>query len=587
MNANDETPAEELFLVIEELSEQLDSLLPRLRRLSQAPEAGLLVGVDALYRADKDLALLCLRFHEGLGRDGRKRVIRLACKGGVPVLDPLKLTETDKDLFYQQHLRRYAVRIDDKNSPNSAIDALGQLLGLIELRAQSEHDALPPGQGSATRLDTNRPVHEESDARGGRTALGSESDAGSTNEFCAETTEELAKPEELSPSIDLDGLALGPAGKPSDVFRQVGKAARGKKRRASTRLETIPARPTSLPGLALALAAPSRAPSPSLGPKNRRGSDAPGLANTLQVRFARGDCWFSARPRNLSLRQIRMAASAAPPLTSSVQVEVSLGEFVVCVPGIVVEVVNTEVSADGSTSFRVELGKLDRFQLESLATILREAQARGVALSPPPARKSRRFAVTWPIAVVSGDKRISADALDVSAHGLFVATTSTLDNKHVTFGIPLDTNEVVIRGRARIVRQVTEQMAEERQLRRGYGLFFEALDTTDHRNYEHFLVRVRERSQRHVVVGGTTLEATALAECLQSAGYAVSRVGSAARLHTAATWTNGRPDVAILGTDERTMPMEAGFKARGIPVLHVGSDSATNARKALDRHLSV
>ena len=565
MKDTSETAGQELFLVIQGLSDQLESLLPRLRALSQAPEAGLLMGVDALYRADKDLALLCLRFDDALEDRQRRRLIRLACQGGVPVLDPLRLNDSDKDLFYQRHLRRYAVRIDDKKSPNAAIDALGQLLGLIELRARTE-------SGADADADTeNAPKHRLVLAPLRSGALGSESDVRGPQAEYREDSELLA-----APAIDIGTMALGPAGKAGDAKqaapkRAVPKQAAGK-RRTSERLKTIPARPANkapLPTSSNPKAAALRRP---------RATSAPGYSNSvtnpgLQVRFARGDQWMPARLRNLSLKQIRLAASAAPPLTSAVRVDLVLGKLEVTLPGIVVEVVNTESSVDGSTSFRVELGNLGQAKLDLLAAILRRAQADGLELSAPPARQSRRFAVSWPIAVVSEGHRFNAAALDVSAQGLFLATNTLIRARQVVFGMPLDSGEPIVQGRARIAREVTQEMAEERKLQRGYGLHFEPLEEDALQRYEQFLSRVKQRSQLHVVVAGHSQQNEALAACFQSAGYAVTRAASIVKFEATSKWDKGRPDIAVLDESNLSTNLrkqfEARFEAHCIPMLHL------------------
>lgn len=583
MKDTSETAGQELFLVIQGLSDQLESLLPRLRALSQAPEAGLLMGVDALYRADKDLALLCLRFDDALETRQRRRLIRLASQGGVPVLDPLRLNESDKDLFYDRHLRRYAVRIDDKKSPNAAIDALGQLLGLIELRARSESDA---------DADADVPKHRLVLAPLRGAALGSESDVRGPQ---AEYTDE---PLLAAPAIDLGTMGLGPAGKAGDAKRAVPKQAVPKqaapkqaagKRRTSERLKTIPARPANK-------APVPTASKPQAVLRRPRATSAPGYSNSvtnpaLQVRFARGDQWMPARLRNLSLKQIRLAAGAAPPLTSAVRVALVLGKLEVTLPGIVVEVVNTENSVDGSTSFRVELGNLGQAKLDLLAAILRRAQADGLELSAPPARQSRRFAVSWPVAVVSEGHRFNAAALDVSAQGLFLATKTLIRARQVVFGIPLDSGEPIVQGRARIAREVTQEMAEERKLQRGYGLQFEPLEDDALQRYEQFLSRVRQRSQLHVVVAGHSQQNEALAACFQSAGYAVTRAASIIKFEATSKWDKGRPDIAVLDESNLTTSLrkqfEARFEAHCIPMLHLRDEAPQKARQTLDTRLSV
>ncbi|MCP4447603.1 MAG: PilZ domain-containing protein [Myxococcales bacterium] len=589
MNPSNDTWNRELFLVIEGLTSQLDSLLTRLRALSQAPEAGLLMGVDALYRADKDLALLCLRFDESLQPPGRRRLVRLACQGGVPVLDPERLSTSDKELFYERHLRKYAVRIDDEKSPNSAIDALGQLLGLIKLCADSESERHDPAtKVGNSRLASQRELVLEPPRNA---ALGSESDlVGSQASLRDGPTESLSilVPEPL----DLGGMEFGPAGRSASKTKQPEKLAANPKGkgRISTHMATIPARPANTtPVGSEAPAARFRRPRATSAPIL---SDAPPLGEQgLRVRFERGDCWMPARLRNLTLRHVRLAASAAPPLGSALRVSITLSNLEVSLPGIVVEVINTERSIDGSTSFRVEMDDLNGDEVERLTSILRRAQADGLELSPPPARKNRRFSVTWPIAIVGDGHRFSAAALDVSAQGLFLSTTNLIRARKVVFGIPLDTQESTVQGRARIARHVTEEMADEHDLSRGYGLHFESLNAIDLQRYENFLVRVGQRSQLHVLVASQSARGAALAKCFQAAGYAVTQANFPNKMGRDKAWERGRPDVAVL--DERDLEngfraeFETSFETHSIPMLHLSGQAPASARHALDRLMSV
>jgi len=592
MHAPNENPGYELYLVIEGLKGQLASLLPRLRLLSQAPETRLLMGVDAFYRADKDLALLRMRFNSGLSTSQRRRLIGLACRGGVPVLDPLRLNDNDKTLFYQRHLCRYAVRIDDKKSPNCAIDALGQLLGLIQLRADSASDASETpgvtrvrGSGRSSRdIDLVLAPHRNG-------AIGTESDSYDV-QFDDKTvaTEQLV--ESRSTEIDAGALDFGPAGrssldKPNLPARLTTPAGKG---RRSERMPTIPARPVNTQHRA----ASPRMAQPLSYPRRPRATSAPLVAahgNALSVRFERGDTWMPARLRNLTLRQVRLAASAAPPLGSQLRVFVSLGTVEATLPGVVVEVINTESSVDGSTSFRVELLDVPQHDVEQLTRILRQARRDNLELSPPPARKSRRFAVTWPIAIVSSGQRFSAAALDVSQQGLFIATTNLIRARKVVFGIPLDTKEATVQGRARIAREVTEDMATSHNLNRGYGLHFEALHDEDQERYAKFLERIGLRSQLHVLVAGDSATSFALAECFQSAGYAVTQASSVESMEERRSLHKDCPDVAVL--DERDLDrtlrtqFEKSFEAHSVPMMHVRGQGPTSARIALDRLMTV
>lgn len=544
---------QELYLVIEGLSGQLSSLVDRLAAISEAPEAEALLGVDALYRADKDLALLCLRYDEMLGPKERRHLIRLACHRGIPVLDPRRLCDDDRELFYHRHLSRYAIRLDDKETPSAAIDALGRLLGIIEARARSESGQPASQDDVVTRVGSSRLP---------------------------------------SPSLNLESMELGPAGvavPSSPSPRGKGKSPTGK-RRAGQRMPTIPARPANTVRASEGL---SRRPRASTGSDLVRSQERAG--GELLVRFERGDRWMPARLRNLTLKQIRLAASAAPPLGTSVRVCIERGNIAATLPGIVVEVVNTEKSVDGSTSFRVEIRGPEPADIQRLTALLRRARMEGLELSPPPPRKNRRFSVTWPIAVLAGKREFRGSVLDISEEGLFLSTDNRIHEPRIAFGIPLDTVDATVQGRARIAREVSEEMAVQRNLSRGYGLHFEPLSKSDSLRYENFLVRVCQRSEIHVLVASETEKGSALASCFQSAGYTVTQTTSVASAMTSLDaydlWDKGRPDVAVLDETDldarRRAHVEGNLEGHRIPILRLQGQVPTSARHALDRLMSV
>ncbi len=533
----DNVAGSELFLVLKDLSTQVHSLLLRLERLNNAPEANCLLGVDALYRADKDQALLCLRYDPVLTPTERRQLAQLASQGGMPVLDPGCLSTNDQELFYQEHLARYAVRVDDSKTPHRAADALAQLLGLI---LPEEHDEETPVTNNGHRSLLLGRHHNG--------AKGSESEVD---------------------IVDLESMELGPAGKREVEQAQTPASSMPKgKRRSSERLPTIPARP-------------------------RNARSRPGSTNhsehVVQVRYERGDRWMPARLRNLTLKQVRLAASAAPPLGARIRVLLTLGAIQTTLTGTVVEVVNTESSVDGSTSFRVEFGELPRTPRQQLTTLLRWTEREGVTLSPPPARRNRRFAVTWPITVVSSGQRFHAEAHDVSERGLFLATTNRIRSRQVVFGIPLETNVLTIEGRAHIAREVDDKMAEERNLSQGYGLSFEPLSSSDQAAYESFLVRVKRRSQLHVLVAGRSEHNLALARRLEAAGYVVSLASSARLLERRRAQGTAGPDVVVgpSSVDTSWTSLQQVFEVNNVPVLHLSDQKPTTARATVDQLMNV
>lgn len=615
MHASTATAGHELYLVLREVSSRLPSLLAELHPLSQAPEAAMLTGVDALYQQVPDLALLCLRFDESvLDAKDQVQLIKLATSAGISVLDPKRLNAKDHTLFYERYLRRYAIHIDDHRSPHAALHSLGQLLGLISVRASSERDITVSDEDDSYLLDAN--ADEEALTR---VDDGSRQRAEDMLDIDLPVTK---SPPAKSPAPALE-MDLGPAGR--------GPQARGKAKR-SERLATIPARPANarsssphhdlkvldlpLPPpvnrrpardapikLVAVQAAVAAAPvrdkvATSAPPVRARMSSPPPFAlaheeiqSQVRARFQRGDTWMPARLRNLTTKEVRLAASAAPGLGQKLNVSVTLGEHSTLVRGTVVEVINTERSVDGSTTFRLEFDELAIAERDKLVLLLRMAQRQGVSLSPPPPRRNRRFAISWPVAVVSDGHRFNAAALDISKRGLFLATTTLINANRLVFGIPLDRAKARVQGRARIARQVSAEMAERLGLRPGYGLQIEDLSTEDKALFNHFLVRVGKRSQKHILVVGDAERSQSLAECFHAAGYAVSKAQSVEHLRKRTDIESGGLTMAVI--DQHSLSLESrkqfveDLQMHQVPILRLDGQTPHLARDALDKAVQV
>ena len=368
-------------------------------------------------------------------------------------------------------------------------------------------------------------------------------------------------------------------------------------------MPTIPARPANAragsPPYESPLPVSPRAPSiPAQRPIRARMSSPPPYAMpagetspTVRVRFQRGDSWMPARLRNLTTKEARLAASAAPALGAHTRVSVNVGENGALLHGTVVEVVNTERSVDGSTTFRLAFDELDERERDNLVLLLRMAQRQGVSLTPPPPRRNRRFAVSWPVAMVSGGQRFNAAALDVSERGLFVATTTLIRANRLAFGIPIDRENARVQGRARIARHVSTEMAQAHGLQPGYGLQIEDLSADDQMRYEHFLLRVRKRSQKHILVVGDAERSQLLAECFHAAGYAVSKATTLETILQRMQHDGGGPNLAVV--DQHSLSAEVrrqfieSFEIHSVPILRLEGHTPYLARNALDEAMSV
>lgn len=576
----------------------------RMEPMCQGPEARLIEKVDVFYMQDKDVGLVCFGFDSRFVDPPKyERLIRLATRGGFAVIDPERLSSTDRGFFYQDYLRRYSVSTIDQDNPTAALAVLGRQLGLIAGKPQSELQA--PAALDAPTTDVGH-VRRRLGSEGRRQRVeiplamaqpqqkfGRQATTNTVAPHHTKTIELSLEDSGVSELDMLDQIGLGPAGKQP--------RARGKAKR-SQRMSTIPARPSNqqAPSPQIVLPLPPRGdadqPTPAPTRRKRRASSVPLINNTgetdlVRVRYQRGDSWMPARLRNLTTRDIRLAASAAPPAGSTLRVSVTIGDRNVVLTGTVVEVVNTEGSPDGSTTFRLEFRKIGNRERERLVALLRKANRSGMSLTPPPARRDRRFAISWPIAIVSEGRRFNASALDISERGLFLATTTLIRSSQIIFGMPLDRKSATVRGRASVARKVNEHMARSRGLSLGYGLQIEDFSVEDDEQYEKFLIRVRRRSQLHILVAGDGDRSLALANCFESAGYAVSKAGSVeAMLHRTA-FDSSAPDVAVLeGSNlsaDAQLSFESTFRKHQVPMLHVGQQAPILARNSLDQMVAV
>lgn len=256
-----------------------------------------------------------------------------------------------------------------------------------------------------------------------------------------------------------------------------------------------------------------------------------------------------------------------------------------------VEVVSTERSVDGSTSIRVEFRDVCSRDKQSLLHLLRTARDAGLSLTAPPPRKNARFSISWPVAVSVDGTRFNAAALDISERGLFLATTNLIRANRVVFGLPLENEGTAIQGRARVAREVTEVMARNRGLQRGYGLQIEGLTPATKRHFANFLVRVQRRSQRHVVIAGSGDRLQLLGQSLHNAGYTVSKATDVEAMMRRTQFEACPPDAAVLDdsvqSPEIREAFESAFRVHAIPTFDSQGEPPHIARHAVDNLLKV
>ncbi|RMH36542.1 MAG: hypothetical protein D6689_22480, partial [Deltaproteobacteria bacterium] len=124
------TPTYELFFVLESFQACLGEYVAALRPLDGRIDHGLL-GCDAYYREDTDVALLALRFDERvLDADRLGWILDFATGAGLAALDPTRLSDDDRRRFYRHYLNEYPLRAEGHPRPDDALGALATALGI-------------------------------------------------------------------------------------------------------------------------------------------------------------------------------------------------------------------------------------------------------------------------------------------------------------------------------------------------------------------------------------------------------------------------------------------------------------------------
>jgi hypothetical protein len=326
----------------------------------------------------------------------------------------------------------------------------------------------------------------------------------------------------------------------------------------------------------------------------RAPSDPALAAPAVNVRFLRGDSWVPARLRSLSLKGAKLAAAAPPRLGDRVQLVFgydALGAVVGCD---VVRVIDAGDAARAGEpiGFEVAFGQLGAETRAQVVLILRRAMEAGISIKPPPARAAVRFPVHWPTRVITSWGELSAAALDMSKSGLFLAPSAPIGSTELTFQMPLDHAAPPLSGRAAIAREVSDEMASERGLSRGYGVRILDFSNNDGPRYESFLERVRHRTEKRLMVGARGVRAQDLSRGLSAAGYTVRASGDMRALIDRLESEPHPPDAALIHAplfdkDPDAQALRRALHARQVPCLTVGDESAQRARTVVDHLLRI
>lgn len=523
------SPLCELFIVLEPFRAGFESFMDALDPLDTAAAEGpFLKSSDVFYRPDTDIALLALRFDE-------------------------RSTTPQK------------------------------LLWLGEVAARADLPVLDPGRlGAADRrafyenyLPTYR-IRVEASA-GPRDAL-----------------------EELARVLSLRGApAPTPSPPPRTPAGTQRRAPQGTEpSRRAERQATVPSAPHARFAADGAASGP-RYPRPGSKPPQVRIVEPPRRAQTepgknIHVRFLRGDTWVPARLRALNLRGARLAAAAPPRRGDVVQIVIGLDRVGAVVTGVVTEVIGATEAADlrESTGFAVEFPALDESTRVQLTNVLRRAVQAGISLKPPPARAEVRFPVHWPMRILTSWGELGAAALDVSKSGLFVAPSQPITRQDLLFQMSLDQGGTPLSGRAQVAREVSDEMATERGLQRGYGVRILDFSTEDSARYQGFLDRVRRRTEKRLLVAAEGTRPVDLSRGLGAAGYTVHSSIDAHGLLTRLEADPRPPDAALVHTslfdhDPNGPRLRRALHARHVPCLTIGDEPTDRTRVVVDHLLHI
>jgi len=329
---------------------------------------------------------------------------------------------------------------------------------------------------------------------------------------------------------------------------------------------------------------PAAEPAPAL--------DALSGPRTISARYLRSGRWVPLRVGSLSLKGAALMAVALPRVNDRVDVVLAYAQHRALVRGAVQKVSTMkEAETSGATMFSVNF-ELDDGSRRQLTALLTAARAANVTIKPAPPRGTRRYPVEWPVCLGTSRGAVRAEALDVSADGMFVKPVHPLSlDAHVTFSAVLDDNQPPVSGHARVVRTISEADAQDSGLWPGYGLVILEMADPERERWSRFLRRVATRATKRVLIAAAAARLTELEGGLVAGGYATtggSEPGEIAQLVSA----EARPfdaaliDAAWLLAEGSTLWVESVFIARSIRYVTVHGD-AKRARQAIDRLLAV
>jgi hypothetical protein len=312
----------------------------------------------------------------------------------------------------------------------------------------------------------------------------------------------------------------------------------------------------------------------------------------IHARYLRSGRWVPTRVGALSLKGAALLTGALPRTDDHVDIAFSFGACRALVRGVVAKVSSLRESQQtGAATFSVEF-ELDLASKRQLTALLQAARSANVVIKPAPARASRRLPVEWPVTLGTMRGPVKAEALDISAGGLFVRPAHPLQRDAiVNLSIVFDDGGEPGAARAKVIRHIGDALSKQCGIPGGYGLGLVDMTESDRMRWLGFLARVERRAEKRVLVGASPARLAELQAGLSASGYSVLGGSDPGALVQLARGDDRPADAALfdagwLATGASASWVESLFSARNVPFVTMQGD-ARRARQAIDRLLEV
>ncbi len=570
------SPLVEAFLVIEQPRQRVGHWAQVLATLD-APSAPPLAAVLAFYDPVVDHALINLRYDEmALGPHRLSYVVEIALLAEIGMIQPAELSDYERKRFLIERLARCTHQVMHRR------DVVGALTELVkQIRGAKPKPQvglkLPPPIPRAARGDTDDPVLLVP-ARGTR-------EIDDPPNIVARSTRDDA--------TQLQRPHRAGSEPPQRAGSEPPQRAGSEPPAARTSSRNVIRREPSPVKIRLnSIADVDQEPPKQVTEPYLPTATGPVPSTMIYARYLRSGRWVPARIGALSLKGAALMTGALPRLQDHVDIALAFGAHRALVRGAVVKVSGAlEQSSSGTATFSATF-ELDDAARRQLTGLLTAARAANVTIKPPPPRSTRRFPVDWPVSIATLRGAVKAEALDVSAQGMFVRPTISLRlDETVNFSILLDDIGSPVAGRAKVVRQIGDADARACGLVPGFGLSIVDMGEADRMRWFGFLARIERRADKRVLIGASPERLTELQSTLAAAGYAVTGgtdPGALVQLASADT----RPadavliDAGWLQNGASASWVESLFSARNVPCVTMHGDPR-RARTTIDRLLDV